>query len=118
MGFLPLAINASTSKLNKLAARSERKRIRFTPSVMEHLHGAGSAQMSPTHCGKDCGIARRCKLFLGAELERGARVLGYPFAWPPWNAAENPKRQTRTLSLSLSVSATCDGFCLGSRTPQ
>jgi hypothetical protein len=30
--------------------------------------------MPPTHWCKDCEIARRCKLFLGAELERGARV--------------------------------------------
>ncbi len=35
------------------------------------------------HIGpKDCGIARRCKLFLGTEFERGAIVLEYPFVWP------------------------------------
>ena len=73
-GFFPLAVSASTTKPNKIAVRSECKRIEFTPCVMEHLHGAGCAQMSPTHWCKDCGIARRCKLFLGAELERGARV--------------------------------------------
>jgi hypothetical protein len=42
-GFLPLAISASATKLNKTAARSEWKRIFFTPCVMEHSHGAGSA---------------------------------------------------------------------------
>ena len=39
--------------------------------------------MSPKHWSKGCGMARRCKLFLGAELERGAIVLEYPFVWPP-----------------------------------
>jgi hypothetical protein len=39
--------------------------------------------MSPTRWCKDCGIARRRKLFLGAELERGVMVLDYPFVWPP-----------------------------------
>ena len=45
--------------------------------------------MSPTHWCKDCGITRRCKLFLGAELERGVMVLEDPFVWPPRNTAEN-----------------------------
>jgi hypothetical protein len=31
---------------------------------------------------KDCGITRRCKLFLGTELERGTMVLEDPFVWP------------------------------------
>ena len=39
--------------------------------------------MSPCIGPKDCGIARRCKLFLGTELERGAMVLEDPFVWPP-----------------------------------
>jgi hypothetical protein len=78
-----LAISASTTKPNKTAVRSECKRIEFTPWVMERLHGAGCAQMPPTHWCKDCGIARRCKLFLGAELERGARVQEDPSVWPP-----------------------------------
>ena len=34
--------------------------------------------MSPKHWSKDCGIARRCKLFLGAELERGLMGTGLP----------------------------------------
>ncbi len=82
-GFFPLAISASTTKPNKTAVRSECKRIVFTLCVMEHLHGAGYAQMSPTHWCKDCGIARRCKLFLGTESERGALVQEDPFVWPP-----------------------------------
>ena len=39
--------------------------------------------MSPCIGLKDCGIARRCKLFLGTEFERGAMVLEDPFVWPP-----------------------------------
>jgi hypothetical protein len=39
--------------------------------------------MSPRICSQDCGIARRCKLFIGTELERGAMVLEDPFVWPP-----------------------------------
>ena len=35
------------------------------------------------HIGpKDCGIARRCKLFLGTELEQGALVQEDLFVWP------------------------------------
>ena len=41
------------------------------------------ARSAPPDWSKDCGIARRCKLFLGTELERGARVLGDLFVWPP-----------------------------------
>jgi hypothetical protein len=37
----------------------------------------------PPHWSKDCGIAGRCKLFLGTELERGALVQEDPFVWPP-----------------------------------
>lgn len=82
-GSLQSAIGASATKLNKTAARSEWKRILFTPCVMGHLHRAGSAQMSPRIWCKDCGIARRCKLLLGTELERGTIVLEDPFLWPP-----------------------------------
>jgi hypothetical protein len=39
--------------------------------------------MSPRIWFQDCGIARRCKLFLGTDLERGAPVLEAPFVWPP-----------------------------------
>ena len=39
--------------------------------------------MSPCIGPKDCGIARRCKLVLGTEFERGAMVLEDPFVWPP-----------------------------------
>jgi len=74
--------------------------------------------MSPTHWSKDCGIARRCKLFVGTELERGAMVLEDPFLWPSWNAAENSQRQACKHSLTLSQRTTRDGPCLASRTPQ
>lgn len=37
--------------------------------------------MPPTNWCKDCVVARRCKLFLGAELERYAMVLDDPFLW-------------------------------------
>jgi hypothetical protein len=70
MGFFPLAINASATKLNKTTARSEWKRIVSTPCVNGALHGAGSPQMSPRNWSQNCGIARRCILFLGTELER------------------------------------------------
>jgi hypothetical protein len=56
--------------------------------------------MSPAIGHKDCGIARRCKLFLGVELERGAIVLEDPFVWPAWNAAKNSQRASK---LSLIV---------------
>jgi hypothetical protein len=39
--------------------------------------------MSPRIGPKDCGVARRCKLFSGTEFERGAMVLEDPFVWPP-----------------------------------
>jgi hypothetical protein len=39
--------------------------------------------MSPCIGLKDCGIARRCKLFSGTEFERGAMVLEDPLVWPP-----------------------------------
>ncbi len=41
------------------------------------------ARSAPPDWSKDCGIARRCKLFLGPELERGAMVQGDLFVWPP-----------------------------------
>src|SRR5713226_10178580 len=41
------------------------------------------ARSAPPDWSKDCGIARRCKLFLGTELGRGAKVQGYLFVWPP-----------------------------------
>jgi hypothetical protein len=37
----------------------------------------------PPNSSKDRGIARRCKLFLGTDLERGALVLEDPSVWPP-----------------------------------
>ena len=39
--------------------------------------------MSPRIWSKDCGVARRCKLFIGTELERGTLVLEGLFVWPP-----------------------------------
>jgi hypothetical protein len=41
------------------------------------------ARNVPPDLSQDCGIARRCKLFLGTELERGALVQEDPFVWPP-----------------------------------
>ena len=38
--------------------------------------------MTPAIGHKDCGIARRCKLFLGAELERAAMVQEDLFVGP------------------------------------
>src|SRR6266566_5079370 len=71
----------------------------------------------PHNWSKDCRIARRCKLFVGTELERGAIVLEDPFVWP-WNAAENSQRQACRQSLTLSESTTRDGLCSASDTPQ
>jgi hypothetical protein len=71
------------------------------------------------HIGpKDCGIARRCKLFLGTEFERGAIVLEYPFVWPPMERPGSSQWQTCKLSLTWSESARGDGLHLVSRTPQ
>ncbi|SRR6266852_3153894 len=39
--------------------------------------------MSPCIGPKDCGIARRCKLVLGTEFERGAIVQEYLCVGPP-----------------------------------
>ncbi|SRR6266478_9552816 len=72
----------------------------------------------PPHWSQDCGIARRCKLVLGTELERGTVVQEDPFVWPSWNAAENSQRQACKLSHTLSESTTRDGLRLASRTPQ
>ena len=41
------------------------------------------ARNVPLQWSKDRGIARRCKLFLGRELERGARVQDHLFVGPP-----------------------------------
>ncbi|SRR6266568_5399999 len=40
------------------------------------------ARNVPPDWSQDCAIARRCKLFLGTELERGALVQEDPFVWP------------------------------------
>ena len=69
MGFFPLAISASATKQNKSAVRSEWKRIVSTPCEMEH-YAELDARNVPPDLSQDCGIARRCKLFLGAELGR------------------------------------------------
>jgi len=72
----------------------------------------------PPHWSQDCEIARRCKLFLGTDLERCAMVLEDPFVWPPVECRESSQRQTCNLSLTLSESTTRDGLRLASRTPQ
>jgi hypothetical protein len=41
------------------------------------------ARNVPPDLSQDCRIARRCKLFLGRELERGARVQDHLFVGPP-----------------------------------
>src|SRR5713226_1837672 len=69
IGILPLAISASATKQNKTAVRSEWKRIVSTPCEMEHYMEL-EARNVPPDWSQDCEIARRCKLFLGAELER------------------------------------------------
>jgi len=69
MGFFPLAISASATKQNKSAARSEWKRIVPTPCVTEHYMEL-EARNVPPDLSQDRGIARRCKLFVGTELER------------------------------------------------
>ena len=82
--------------------------------------------MFPRICQQDCGIARRCKLFLGTELERGPLFLGTelergpmvqedPSVWPSGNAAGNSQRQVCKQSLTLGESITCDRLCLASR---
>jgi hypothetical protein len=57
------------------------------------------ARNVPPDLSQDCGIARRCKLFLGAELEQGAMVLEDPFLWPPMErrgefAPANPQAES------------------------
>ena len=80
IGSFPLATSASATKPNKTAVRSERKPIVFTPCANGALHGAGSPQCPP-NLSQDCGIARRCILFLGTELGRGPLVQEDPFVW-------------------------------------
>ena len=71
-------------------------------------------------------MARRCKLFLVPEFERGTTVQEYrcdgTAVRAPWaahgNAAERLQRQTRKLSLNSSQRTTRDGLRLESRTPQ
>jgi hypothetical protein len=41
------------------------------------------ARNVPPDLSQHCGIARRCKLFLGTELGRGALVQEAPSVWPP-----------------------------------
>jgi len=45
--------------------------------------GLEARKCPPAIGHKDCGIARRCILFLGTELERGAMVLEGLFVGPP-----------------------------------
>jgi len=63
--------------------------------------------MSPCIGLKDCGIARRCILFLGTEFERGSMVLGDPFVWPPL------KRSRGRLIISILRSAESTTIWLG-----
>lgn len=72
---------ARAAKVNKTAARSGWKRI-FTPLCHDAFALSWMRANAPTNWCKDCVVARRCKLFLGAELERCAMVLEAPFLWP------------------------------------
>ena len=83
IGFFPFAISASATKSNKTAVRSEWKRIVSTPCAIErYMERSWTPAMFPRICQQDCGIARRCKLYLGTELERCAMVLEDPSVWP------------------------------------
>jgi len=72
----------------------------------------------PTHWSQDCRIARRRKLLLGTEFERGAMVQEDLFVEPPMERRREFVAATCKLSLTLSESTTRDGLRLASRTPQ
>jgi hypothetical protein len=118
MGFFPLAISASATKPNKTAVRIEEEKRIVLHSLCNGADVELQARNAPPDWSKDCGIARRCKLFLGPELERGTMVQGDLFVWPPMEPEESSQRQTCKLSLTLSESTTRDGLRLPSRTPQ
>jgi len=86
MGFLPLAINASANKPNKIAVRSERKRI-VPHSLFTELHMKRQAQnvLPPPvlHGHRITEFNDGRKLFLGAEFERGALGQEDLFVRPP-----------------------------------
>jgi len=83
MGFFPLAISVSTTKPNKTPVRSECKRI----YSLLFYDGAFTWGWMPTNVPaidhKGCGMARRCKLFLGTECEQGALVQEELVVGPP-----------------------------------
>ena len=64
--------------------------------------GLEARKCPPAIGHKDCGIARRCILFLGTELERGAMVLEDPSVWPPMERHGEFAAPTCKLSLTLS----------------
>ena len=64
--------------------------------------GLEARKCPPAIGHKDCGIARRCILFLGTELERGAMVLEDPFVWPPMDCHGEFAAPSCKLSLTLS----------------
>jgi len=76
-GLFPVGHQRKSDQTEQDRVRSEWRRIIFTPCIDRALPEAGSAQISPEYWSKDGGIARRCKLFLGAELER-ALCTGLP----------------------------------------
>jgi len=49
---------------------------------MEH-YAELEARNVPPDLSQDCGIARRCKLFVGTELERAWWYWTALFVWPP-----------------------------------
>src|SRR5437870_268327 len=64
-----------------------------------YIERSWTPAMFPRICQQDRGIARRCKLFLGTELERGAPVLEDLFVWPPMErrrefVAANPQAES------------------------
>src|SRR5215467_11615191 len=85
MGFLPLAISASANKPNKIAVRSERKRI-VPHSLFTGVHMKRQVHKCPAapllHGQRFTDFHDGRKLTIGAECERGALVQEDLFVWP------------------------------------
>jgi len=64
----------------------------------------------PPDLSQDCGIPRRCKLFLGTELGRCAMVLEDPSVWPTIERRRELAAATCKLSLTSSESTTRNGL--------
>ena len=59
-----------------------------------------------------------CKLFLGAEFERGALVQEDLFVWPPMERRREFAAANLQAEFTLSESTTREGLRLALRTPQ